>query len=113
MAGGVEEKARRYLATGRVTVIEVSPETVQADVVGTGDRPYGVSWSGQRGWRCSCPAYGRCAHEVAVGMVTSPGGRDVEARPTSMPPMPPPPEAPLPVAESDLLADVPAGGDAR
>ncbi len=65
------EKARRYLAEGRLVVRELDEDAgvVQADVRGDG-----AVWTlghDSTGWHCSCPARGRCAHLLALGLVVA------------------------------------------
>jgi uncharacterized Zn finger protein len=69
----VDDKAKRYLAEGRVLVERVADDEVSATVRGGGDL-YRVSHQ-RGGWDCSCPARTRCAHLVAVGRITAPGAR--------------------------------------
>jgi hypothetical protein len=63
----VDAKARRLIADGRVTVVEVKPRrrlvTVQGDT-GT----HRVLWlHTQNGWRCSCPSRAEeCSHTRAA-----------------------------------------------
>jgi uncharacterized Zn finger protein len=65
-----EQKAARYLAEGRVVISTAGPGYVDATVRGDGE-VYKVGY--RRGsWFCSCPARGRCAHLLAVGLVTAP-----------------------------------------
>lgn len=66
-------KARRYLTEGRVLVTGVSGDTVNAVVRGDAAL-HRVQCDRRWGWRCSCPAVGRCSHLLAVGLVTA-GGR--------------------------------------
>lgn len=62
-------KARRYLIEGRVQLVEVTASTVRAHVRGDGVRHW-VTWSIERGWRCSCPSQQtHCSHRIAVGHV--------------------------------------------
>lgn len=71
----LEEKARRYLAEGRVHVWSSSWRGVTADVTGT----TGV-WhvSGDpKGWSCSCPSTVTCAHILAVALVHDPKEEDL------------------------------------
>ena len=65
----VDAKARRYLAEGRVTVEYADAETVHATARGS-DAVYLAGFSGGV-WACDCPARGRCAHLVAVGLVAT------------------------------------------
>ena len=65
----VEAKARRYLAEGRLEVVLVADDEIEATCRGaTGD--YLLGWHGA--WHCSCPAYTEgCAHLVALRLVTT------------------------------------------
>ena len=65
----VQAKAGRYLAEGRVKVLNVSAGNVEAHVQGSAGEPYSIRRAGKR-WTCSCPAWQRrCAHVVAVELV--------------------------------------------
>lgn len=64
----VEEKGRRYLLEGRLTVTAVDERVVRASCRG-GGAIYVVGFDGEA-WGCSCPAVGRCAHLVALQLVT-------------------------------------------
>lgn len=62
-----EEKAIRYLSSGRVAVYEVLPEYDYAEVRVTGDtggEPYIVHRE-ENVWSCDCPAQVVCAHILA------------------------------------------------
>ncbi len=62
----IEDKADKYLADGRVSVLEVSDVRAAAEV--RGSETYLVQHVGV--WVCSCPArVDRCAHVVAVSKV--------------------------------------------
>jgi len=65
-------KARRYLLEGRVVMVTVTTDDVAAVVRGDGSL-HRVDYDGRRGWRCSCPAIGRCSHLLAVGLVVAVG----------------------------------------
>ena len=65
----IDAKARRYLAEGRVTVEYADSGTVRASCRGS-VAVYRVGFGGGV-WRCDCPARGRCAHLVAVGLVAT------------------------------------------
>ncbi len=65
-------KARRYLTEGRVLLLSVTPDAVAAVVRGDGAL-HRVDHDPRRGWRCSCPATGRCCHLLAVGQVVAIG----------------------------------------
>ena len=61
-------KAARYLAEGRLAVVEVGPGVVRAYCRGDG-RMYRLGWWRGR-WGCSCPALtDRCAHLLALRLV--------------------------------------------
>jgi uncharacterized Zn finger protein len=64
-------KARRYLAEGRVVVTDASAAKVRATVRGDGALDPVEYLAGA--WSCPCAARGRCAHLLAVGLVTAPG----------------------------------------
>ena len=66
----VVDKAHRYLVEGRVIVLVAAPGRVIATVRGDAE-VHQVAYE-RGGWRCSCPARGRCAHLLAVGLVTAP-----------------------------------------
>jgi uncharacterized Zn finger protein len=66
----VTTKAARYLAAGRVLLLEVAPARVAATVRGTAPDPYVVAWTRATDWTCTCPAIGQCAHLAAVQAVT-------------------------------------------
>ena len=68
MRESVEEKARRYLAEGRVVVELVSEDEICARCRG-GGAIYKLGLEGGE-WFCSCPARGRCAHLLALQLVT-------------------------------------------
>jgi hypothetical protein len=67
----VDQKARRYLAEGRLQVLEVGPAIVRATCRGDG-AVYRLGWWRGR-WGCQCPASGQfrasCAHLVALRLV--------------------------------------------
>jgi len=58
-------KGMRYLGEGRLTVLYVDPDRVQAECRGTG-AVYRLRWSEDEGWTCTCPARGRCSHLWAL-----------------------------------------------
>jgi hypothetical protein len=64
------EKALRYLAEGRVRVIECHEDEglLVADVRGTG-ASYAVVHDSE-GWSCDCEARTECAHIIALKQVT-------------------------------------------
>ena len=68
-AFGAIEKGRRDVSEGRLIVREPNEHdgTVVADCRGDG-----AVWSlgrDERGWFCSCPTRGWCAHLFALGLV--------------------------------------------
>lgn len=65
----VEEKGRRLLCEGRLTVETVLATKVVASCKGDSGEVYSVGWD-RRGWRCTCPARVRCSHLVALQLVT-------------------------------------------
>ena len=71
---GIPEKAHRYLAEGRVLILQAGPDPLArsprltAHVDGGGAVPYIVTVDRGR-WSCTCPARVRCCHIVAVSLV--------------------------------------------
>jgi uncharacterized Zn finger protein len=63
-----EAKGRRYVAEGRLVVEEVNERSIRALCRGAG-AVYNLSYEAGR-WSCTCPAKGRCAHLVALMLVT-------------------------------------------
>ena len=75
MRENAEAKGRRYLLEGRLVIEQVNSRQVVASCRGAG-RVYQVTC--RRGaWACTCPALGRCAHLVALQLVTNAPGRAV------------------------------------
>ena len=64
-------KARRYLVEGRVVLARVTDDEAVAQIRGDGAIHSVVARSAY--WSCTCPAYGRCAHLLAVGLVIAVG----------------------------------------
>ena len=64
-------KAMRYLVEGRCIVTHVDADRVAARV--RGREVYDVEFAPGRGWSCTCPARGRCAHRLAVAHVVARG----------------------------------------
>jgi uncharacterized Zn finger protein len=63
-------KARRLLCEGRLTVLRVDGDLVEATVRGDSAAVYHVGHDPARGWRCDCPAYrSSCSHVRAVQLV--------------------------------------------
>jgi hypothetical protein len=67
----VDAKGRRYLLEGRLTVEVVVGSAIRARCRGAG-AVYDLAHDPNAGWSCSCPALRRCAHLVALGLVTAP-----------------------------------------
>ena len=65
-----QEKAKRYLAEGRVRILACDEESgiAQGEVRGNG-AVYSVSHD-QTGWFCDCEARTECAHIAALKYVT-------------------------------------------
>ncbi|SRR6266508_2464620 len=64
-----EERGERYLLEGRLTVAFL--EGSQIGAVCEGHRQtYHLGHEPGRGWWCTCPSEGRCAHLVALQKVT-------------------------------------------
>jgi hypothetical protein len=68
----VAAKAARYLAEGRLIVLEVNAAEIVAHCRGGGSL-YRVGWERSTGrWSCSCPARRTCTHIFALQLVTAP-----------------------------------------
>jgi uncharacterized Zn finger protein len=66
----LDDKARRYLAEGRIRLVRVEGDNIDATVQGDAPRAYVVTHR-PGGWRCSCVAtVVRCSHVAAVALVT-------------------------------------------
>lgn len=74
-----QAKGRRYLLDGRLFVRYVGPHGIRATCRGQGE-VYQLGWERRPGWFCSCPARTRCAHLVALQLVTSEPGAVDEGR---------------------------------
>lgn len=73
-AENIEQKARRYLTEGRLCVTSRNRQTgaIIATCRGTeGTYDLGFDPKGRGEWRCTCPAPRRCAHLVALRLVTT------------------------------------------
>lgn len=68
---GIEAKATRYLAQGRLTVQHRSGQTVEATCKGSDPEPYRLGYSPDEGWHCDCPAFRDCAHVFALKLVVA------------------------------------------
>lgn len=73
MRENAADKARRYVVEGRLVLSRVEPGRVEGTCRGDGE-VYRLGYAHGR-WACSCPARGRCAHLLAVGLVTAPTAR--------------------------------------
>lgn len=62
-----DEKGRRYLTEGRLTLEHVDAGFVHATCRG-GGAVYVLGWNGDAWW-CGCAARGRCSHLVALQLV--------------------------------------------
>lgn len=70
----VADKAKRYLAEGRVTVLMVNDRRVVASVKGDGAM-WRVAWHFGT-WTCTCPNSTTCCHLRAVRLITAPDTGD-------------------------------------
>jgi uncharacterized Zn finger protein len=68
MRENAEARGRRYLVEGRLVVRLVDGRRNVAEVRGSGE-VHRVEYQ-PGGWSCSCPALSRCAHLVALQLVT-------------------------------------------
>lgn len=69
----VEEKGRRLLVEGRLTLLDVGKSNgfVLAECRGDTGAQYVLGFDpGAREWRCTCENKGRCSHVVALQLVT-------------------------------------------
>lgn len=69
----IEDKGRRYISEGRLSVKRVDYEkgVIVAEVKGS-DALYHLGFDpAKKEWRCTCPARGRCAHLVALQLVVT------------------------------------------
>ncbi len=64
-------KAARHLGEGRVSLRELDlyAGVVAADV--KGDGAVWNTYHDETGWHCNCPAFGRCAHMLALGLIAT------------------------------------------
>lgn len=74
MRENVEDKGRRLLTEGRLTVERAGGRTaplIVAKARGDSGEVYDLGFDpGKRQWRCTCPAKGKCSHLVALQLVT-------------------------------------------
>lgn len=82
MAEGAEAKGRRLLTEGRLIVMSVTASgRVVATCRGDSGEVYDLGYDERRGqWRCTCPARSKCAHLVALQLVTVRGGEHGDTR---------------------------------
>jgi uncharacterized Zn finger protein len=66
------DRGRRYLTEGRLTVQLVRGQIVIAACRGDGAIYKVEHRPSKGGWKCSCAARGKCAHLVALMLVTAP-----------------------------------------
>jgi uncharacterized Zn finger protein len=65
-----DEKGRRYLTSGLLTVERVGDGAIVATCRGDQGDTYRLGFDpGRRQWRCTCPAKTRCSHLVALQLV--------------------------------------------
>lgn len=64
-----EAKGRRYVVEGRLAILDVTGDSIDAVCRGNDGAVYTIRHRRRGGWTCSCPAVGRCAHRVAAGLV--------------------------------------------
>jgi hypothetical protein len=62
-------KAHRLLVAGRLTVLHVSPEQIDATCAGDSDE-HSLGRRRDEGWCCSCASFRRCSHVIALALVT-------------------------------------------
>lgn len=71
MAETIDQKAKRLLAEGRLTVLVVNPDAVVARCKGDSGAEYMLGWDkAHMNWVCSCPARAKCSHLRALWLVT-------------------------------------------
>lgn len=71
MAENTDQKARRLLAEGRLTVLAVNDAAVIARCKGDSGEEYMLGWDkNHMNWICSCKARGKCSHLKALWLVT-------------------------------------------
>jgi hypothetical protein len=64
-----DAKGARYLMEGRLRVLQVDEDEGVAMAECRGDGAIHTCGYDERGWHCSCPARGRCAHLKALGRI--------------------------------------------
>jgi hypothetical protein len=69
VSDSIKEKARSYLAQGRVKIIEVVGNHGSFEVSGSADTPYIVRYTGE--WHCPCESrVPVCSHVYACQLIT-------------------------------------------
>lgn len=68
MRESAEQKGRRYLVEGRLRIERVAGGVIRARCRGGGDE-YELGFR-DGAWYCHCPALTRCAHLVALELVS-------------------------------------------
>lgn len=63
----VQEKAKKYLAGGQVTVTHHTSFSANINV--TGSNEYSVTFD-HKGWVCTCPSRANCAHIEAAKLIS-------------------------------------------
>ena len=69
MRENAQDKARRLLTEGRVTVRTITADMIVASVRGDSALVYETRWD-RGGWTCTCDARSRCSHVQALMLVT-------------------------------------------
>jgi hypothetical protein len=72
----VEQKAQRYLTSGRLNVRLATPQRIEAFCRGDSGHCYRLGHENDVWW-CSCPARQLCAHLVALKRVVTRPGTEV------------------------------------
>jgi hypothetical protein len=67
-----QDKAKRYLGEGRLTIRQFSRSSgVVAFVLGDSGLTYRTEWSPDLDWLCNCPDHKQlCAHLIALRLIT-------------------------------------------
>jgi hypothetical protein len=69
MRENASSKADRLLTCGRLTVEWIDASTIRATVRGDSAEVYRVGFQPGRGWSCTCAAFTRCSHVLALQRV--------------------------------------------
>jgi uncharacterized Zn finger protein len=65
------DKAKRYLAEGKVTVLALGANAAMVAVQGSASQPYTADFGGTH-WKCDCPAFTyheECPHVEAAKLI--------------------------------------------